>query len=137
MTSSCWISPRRSTACPIKEAVSNPGSDSSPMTAFCTNASKTKCLLVTSQNDNHSPGTGLNNLTEWEKKWGMAFHPEKCSTIRVTRSRKSISSTYTYTLKGRRLHTVRWSEASVQHVLESPHGPGCQENKHHSRISSP
>ena len=32
------------------------------------------------------------------KEMGMAFHPEKCSAIKVTRSRKPIS--LTYTLKG-------------------------------------
>ena len=37
-------------------------------------------------------------LAAWEKKWVMTFHPEKCSAIRVTRSRKPVSSTCT--LKG-------------------------------------
>ena len=43
----------------------------------------------------------LNNLAAWEKKWGMAFHPEKCSAIRVTRAKNPISSSYT--LKGHAL----------------------------------
>ena len=50
---------------------------------------QTDCAIL--QND-------LNNLAAWEKKWDMAFYPEKWSAIRVTRSRKPISSTYT--LKG-------------------------------------
>ena len=29
----------------------------------------------------------LNMLAEWETKWGMAFHPQKCSVLSVTRSR--------------------------------------------------
>ena len=45
---------------------------------------------------------GLKNLAAWEKKWGMAFHPEKCSAIRVTRAWKPISSSYT--LKGHTLN---------------------------------
>ena len=28
----------------------------------------------------------LNMLAEWETKWGMAFHPQKCSVLSVTRS---------------------------------------------------
>ena len=47
-----------------------------------------------------------NSLAEWEKKWGMAFHPEKCSAIRVTRSRKPISSNYS--LKG---HTLEMEDS--------------------------
>ena len=45
----------------------------------------------------------LNSPTAWEKKWGMAFHTEKCSAIRVTRAWKPISSSYT--LKGHTLNT--------------------------------
>ena len=37
----------------------------------------------------------------WEKKWGMAFHPDKCSAIRISRSRNPISMDYS--LKG---HTL-------------------------------
>ena len=29
----------------------------------------------------------LNSLAEWESKWGMAFHPQKCSVLSITRSR--------------------------------------------------
>ena len=36
----------------------------------------------------------LNNLAAWEQKWGMAFHPDKCSTIRISRSRKPITMDY-------------------------------------------
>ena len=43
----------------------------------------------------------LNCLAAWGMNWGMTFHPEKYSAIRVTRSRNPISSGYT--LKG---HTL-------------------------------
>ena len=43
----------------------------------------------------------LNKLAAWEQKWGMAFHPEKCRTIRISRSRNPITTDYT--LKG---HTL-------------------------------
>ena len=29
----------------------------------------------------------LDALAEWESKWGMEFHPQKCSVLRVSRSR--------------------------------------------------
>ena len=37
----------------------------------------------------------LNKLASWEQKWGMAFHPDKCSTIRISRSRNPITTDYT------------------------------------------
>ena len=40
----------------------------------------------------------LNKLAAWDKKWGMAFHPDKCSAIRISRSRNPISMDYS--LKG-------------------------------------
>ena len=40
----------------------------------------------------------LNTLAEWESKWGMAFHPQKCSVLSITRARSPI--TFSYQLKG-------------------------------------
>ena len=40
----------------------------------------------------------LNMLTAWETKWGMAFLPQKCSVLSVTRSRNPIK--FNYRLKG-------------------------------------
>ena len=40
----------------------------------------------------------LRKLAEWEKTWGMDFHPEKCSILRVHRKRKPLI--YNYSLKG-------------------------------------
>ena len=40
----------------------------------------------------------LNMLAEWETKWGMALHPQKCSVLGVTRSRNPIR--FNYQLKG-------------------------------------
>ena len=51
----------------------------------------------------------------------MAFHPEKCSAIRVTRASKPILSSHperTHSQHGG-LHTVHWSGTPIQHVLES------------------
>ena len=40
----------------------------------------------------------LNMLAKWETKWGMAFHPQKCSVLSVTRSRTPIR--FNYQMKG-------------------------------------
>ena len=45
----------------------------------------------------------LNKLADWEKKWAMAFHQDKCSTIRISRSRKPVIMDYT--LEGHVLET--------------------------------
>ena len=68
------------------------------------------CILYirkTNQNDSTILQDDLNSLAEWEKKWGMTFHPEKCSAIRVTRSRNPISSNYS--LKG---HTLEMEDST-------------------------
>ena len=40
----------------------------------------------------------LNMLAEWETKWGMAFNPQKCSMLSLTRSRNP--NRFNYRLKG-------------------------------------
>ena len=44
-----------------------------------------RCWLYPVQADVLRPRMqdNLSRLAAWEKKWGMAFHPEKCSAIRV------------------------------------------------------
>ena len=59
------------------------------------------CILyrkIQSQQDCDLLQDDLNQLAVWEKKWGMAFHPDKCSTIITSRSRKPF--TRNYSLKG-------------------------------------
>ena len=46
----------------------------------------------------------LYKLTDWERKWGMLFHPDKCNTLQVTRARNPL--TFTYSLKGQDLEAV-------------------------------
>ena len=43
-------------------------------------------------------------LTEWEQKSGMLFHPDKCNSMQVTRSRNPL--TFKYSLKGQYLEAV-------------------------------
>ncbi len=47
----------------------------------------------------------LAKLEEWEKKWGMQFHPGKCQVIIFTRKRKPIR--HTYMLHGQALENVK------------------------------
>jgi len=46
----------------------------------------------------------LHRLAEWEAEYSMEFHPQKCSVLRVTRSRTL--STYNYTLHGTTLQST-------------------------------
>ena len=43
-------------------------------------------------------------LAAWESKWGMAFHPDKCSFMRISRSRSPIQ--FKYHLKNVELQVV-------------------------------
>ena len=59
------------------------------------------CILYRRIRNQHNSAIlqdDLNKLAAWEKKWGMALHPDKCSAIRISRSRKS--APMNYTLKG-------------------------------------
>jgi hypothetical protein len=56
----------------------------------------------------------LNRLAEWEKRWGMNFHPEKCSILRVHRKREPIQ--HDYSLKGHTLGidtTTKYLEVNI------------------------
>ena len=68
------------------------------------------CILyrcIKNQKDCDTLPQYLNNLAAWEKKWDMAFYPEKCSAITITRAWKPISSSYT--LKG---HTLNMEDST-------------------------
>ena len=60
----------------------------------------------------------LNTLPEWESKWGMAFHPQKCSVLSITRSRSP--GKYPYRLKGHVLElqdSTKYLGADIQSYL--------------------
>ena len=46
----------------------------------------------------------LHSLTTWEEKWSMEFHPQKCSTLRV--SRKKDKTAPAYELHGQNIENV-------------------------------
>ena len=60
----------------------------------------------------------LVRLAEWEDKWGMEFHPQKCSTLSVTRCRSLLR--YPYQLKGHALEvqdTTKYLDVDLQSSL--------------------
>ena len=60
--------------------------------------------VVTCPDDQTQLQRDLNQLAEWEKWWDMAFHPGKCTSLPVTRSRKPLG--HQYELHGQRLSTL-------------------------------
>ena len=53
-------------------------------------------------------------LQDWEKKWMMEFHPQKCEVISITRKRKP--KKYTYTLHGKELEHVQFIKYLGVHI---------------------
>ena len=86
------------------------GTDLAPSNSFCLSMTyqivswpKQDCLQTTVSS------TDLLRLQRTGKtKWGMCFHPEKCSILRVTRARSPVL--HPYTLKGQILHTDEQSK---------------------------
>ena len=44
-------------------------------------------MTMTSENDAASLQQDLDRLASWEKKWQIQFHPQKCSVLRISRSK--------------------------------------------------
>ena len=56
------------------------------------------CLLfrpIRNNRDRQILQNDLNSLEEWENRWQMVFHPEKCVVIRVSNRRKPINAQHT------------------------------------------
>jgi hypothetical protein len=69
------------------------------------------CILyrqIKSAHDQSLLQEDLHTLAQWEATWGMDFHPQKCSVLRVTRSRSPFLTDYT--LKGTKLCTEQSSK---------------------------
>ena len=45
-------------------------------------------VVMASEND-ASLQKDLDNLIDWEDKWKMQFHPQKCSVLKITRNRNT------------------------------------------------
>ena len=64
----------------------------------------------------------LNRLAEWERLWGMEFHPEKCSILSVTRLVKPHQ--FNYRLKGHVLEsttTTKYLGINISSTLNWSH----------------
>ena len=90
--------------------------DSLLMTVFCIYQSGTS-LTETLQNN-------LDKLAQWEQQWGMQFHPSKCNSMSVTRSKTTFK--FNYILKGtlESVDTAKylsWNHHLIQHDLECTH----------------
>ena len=76
----------------------------------------------------------LDKLASSENKWGMEFHPQKCSVLWATRFRSPLA--LQYQLKGTALTEERSTKHlgvdSVKPVMEEPHQPGHKEGKQHA-----
>jgi hypothetical protein len=61
-------------------------------------------LAIKSNSDCKTLQKDLDKLSTWEQKWKMAFHPDKCNVLSITRNKNPIK--YEYTLHGQILkHT--------------------------------
>ena len=52
-------------------------------------------LGITGKKDTNTLQKDLDQLAEWEEKWDMQFHPDKCQVIPVTRKRSPLINKYT------------------------------------------
>ena len=59
-------------------------------------------VTMTSERDAASLQQDLDHLADWEEKWQMKFHPQKCSVPRITRNKST--KIFNYQLHG---HTLK------------------------------
>ena len=79
---------------------------------------------------------GLHALAEWESKWGVEFHPQKCSVLGVWRACSSIKDPYKL-----KEHTLETEEATKylsgptdNFILEEPYWQNLQEGQQHGWV---
>jgi hypothetical protein len=60
--------------------------------------SRTTCciLLIGHFSDCETLQNDLDKLAQWEQQWGMQFHPSKCNSMSVTRSKTPFKFNYTH-----------------------------------------
>ena len=61
-------------------------------------------MTITSDADADKLQSDLDKLADWENKWLMKFHPEKCNVLTITKNRKVIKRDYV--LHGHRLEHI-------------------------------
>jgi len=52
-------------------------------------------LTISNTKDCNLLQEDLNKLSQWEKKWKMAFHPDKCQVLTISRKKTTIKHDYT------------------------------------------
>ncbi|XP_076461708.1 uncharacterized protein LOC143294162 [Babylonia areolata] len=62
--------------------------------------------LLTNTDDPAKLQEDLSKLETWENEWDIAFHPDKCSQLSLTRSRKLVNANTKYSLHGHTLERV-------------------------------
>ena len=73
-------------------------------------------LTITSDTDADYLQEDLDKLAEWEGKWKMAFHPDKCNVLTITRKRKPIVREYQ--LHGHTLEAVKSAKYQCRPKME-------------------
>ena len=63
-------------------------------------------LAIKNNADAASLQRDLNKLGEWEAKWQMEFHPDKCEVLRISKKWKSNTIHSNYELRGHTLKVV-------------------------------
>ena len=61
-------------------------------------------LAISNPSDCSTLQNDLDQLARWEEKWKMAFHPDKCQVLSISRKRSIIN--HKYTLHGKELEHV-------------------------------
>ena len=61
-------------------------------------------LTISSDQDARTLQSDLDKLEKWETSWLMAFHPEKCNVLTITKNRNPTK--FNYTLHGHSLEHV-------------------------------
>ena len=64
-------------------------------------------LTITNHSDCQALQSDLTTLESWENEWLMAFNPEKCEVIRITKKKKRKKVLFDYKLHGNTLQLTK------------------------------
>ena len=77
---------------------------------------------IHSDQDGEQVQEDIVQLTAWESKWGMTFHPDTCSVMRISRSRSPIQ--FKYRLKTEELEVLKLTTPNIWIFTSHPPYPG-------------